>query len=90
MKLFDGKFKIARRCCLHAMVSLKNSLIFITELVILGSRSKSGQAPQAAHYKTYTIFHKVMFQLEARSRNSNSKQETEQIKTNRKEEKLHI
>jgi len=31
-----------------------------------------------------------MFQLEARSRNSNSKQETEQIKTNRKEEKLHI
>lgn len=67
MRLFNGKFKITRHCCSHVSVSLTNSLIFIIELVILGSRSETGEAPQAAHYKTHSVFHKVMFQLEHRA-----------------------
>lgn len=65
----------------HTQLSLMNSFMFIIELVILGSRRESREAPQAAHYQTHMIFHKVMHPLQLKSRKPNSKQETEQTKT---------
>lgn len=61
--------------------------MFIIELVILGSRIETREAPQAARYQTQMIFHKVMFQLELRSRKPNSKQETKQKHTGGKKKK---
>lgn len=86
-----GSFR-SSEAAVHTRVSLMNSLMFIIELVILGSRIETREAPQAARYQTQMIFHKVMFQLELRSRKPNSKQETKQKHTGEKKkekEKLH-
>lgn len=91
LRLFAEKVKIARRCCSHATVSLKNSLIFIIKPTFPGSGSNTEETPQAAHYKTHTIFPKVMFQLEHRAeiliqnKKQNKQKQTEKSKNSKSE-----
>lgn len=81
-----GSFR-SSEAAVHTRVSLMNSLMFIIELVILGSRIETREAPQAARYQTQMIFHKVMFRPELWSRKPNSKQETKQKHTGEKKRK---